>query len=299
MTTNRFSEKLALVLKLLSMSGAKLASELGTDKSVISRWLKGSVQPSAHNLSRLSALIATRVEGFRTLDWDRDPESLAELFGADPQAIPAIRDARGSNGLPLANWKQLLSTAAVRGKSYEGFFRSTRPHPMSPGRFVHEYGMIRRDEIGLLRLIMGSAESSVDGWMLPLHGLLYSVATDLNSGSLLFGIFNGLGASRVDVFDGLTLLPAGDLGRSPLATGIICERIGELSDDRDADNRQLADRMAQGPLAPEGSVPEHIQQHLLRDFGPTQLGLGGEWLLNMALSRSMTRARDHEAPVKP
>ena len=63
-----FSENLRLVLKFLSMSSGGLASELQIDKSVVSRWLKGRVQPSAYNLSRLSALMATRAPGLTGAD---------------------------------------------------------------------------------------------------------------------------------------------------------------------------------------------------------------------------------------
>ena len=299
MTTTPFSEKLRLVLKMLSMSSAQLASELGTDKSVVSRWLKGSVLPSAHNLSRLTAVVATRVASFRTLDWEREPQDFAELFGADAAVINrAMGGSAQPQGLPLPNWDQMISTAARRGQSYEGFFRSTRPSPTLAGRFVHEYGMIRHDAIGLLRLTMGSAGSVVDGWMIPLHGQLYSIATELNSGTLLFGIFNGIGAPKVDVFDGLTLLPGSDKGRSPTATAILCERIGELSDDPEADDRRCREMMAFNPLAPEGSISEHVRNHLVRDIGPAQLALGGDWLLNSLLSRSMSSGPDFDSVLK-
>lgn len=295
MTTTPFSEKLRLVLKMLSMSSAQLASELGTDKSVVSRWLKGSVLPSSHNLSRLTAVVATRVASFRTLDWDRDPQGFAEMFGADSDAIDrAIGAPARSRGLPLSNFDQLISSAARRGKSYEGYFRSTRPSPTLVGRFVHEYGMIRLDAVGLLRLKMGSAGSVVDGWMLPLHGQVYSIATETNSGTLLFGIFNGIGAPKVDVFDGLTLLPGSDMGRSPTATAILCERIGELSDDPEADDRRCREMMAYNPLAAEGSISERVRNHLVRDIGPAQLSLGGDWLLNSLLSRSMSSGPDFD-----
>jgi transcriptional regulator with XRE-family HTH domain len=287
-----FSENLRLVLKMLSMSAAGLASELATDKSVVSRWLNGSARPSAHNLARLSALVAARVEGFKALDWERDQQSLAQMFGADPSAIPAMRTQRP--GLPIAIWDQMTATTAARGNAYEGFFRSTRPHPRMAGRFLHEYGMIRRDAIGLLKLTMGSAESKVDGWMIPLHGMLFSISAEVNSGTLLFGIFNGAGVSRLDVFDGLTLIPGADMGRSPIATAIICERLGELSGNLETDDRRCAELLLQNPLAPEGSVPEHIVKHLVRDVGPQQLALGGDWLLSMTLLRSMTRGPDYE-----
>ena len=293
--TTPFSEKLRLVLKMLSMSSAQLASELGTDKSVVSRWLKGSVLPSAHNLSRLTSVIATRVASFRTLDWEREPQDFAEMFGADPDAISRAMGGRPqSRGLPLSNFVQMLESAERRGKSYEGFFRSTRPAPTAPGRFIHEQGMIRRDPIGLLKLTMGSAGTVVEGWMIPLHGQLYSIATEMNSGTLLFGIFNGLGATKVDVFDGLTLLPGADKGRSPTATAILCERIGDLSGDPETDDRHCHELMAINPLAPEGSVPERIRNHLVRDIGPAQLALGGDWLLNALLSRSMSSGPDFD-----
>ena len=132
-----FSENLRLVLKLLSISAAKLASELAVDKSVVSRWLNGSVQPSAHNLSRLSALVAGRVDGFWSLDWERTPESLAEIFGVDPRSISNLRAAQQPAGLSFAIWDQMVSTTALRGRAYEGFFRSTRPHPRIPGQYLH------------------------------------------------------------------------------------------------------------------------------------------------------------------
>ena len=267
---------------------------------MVSRWLKGSVQPSAHNLSRLSALIATQVEGFRTLDWDRDTESLAAMFGADPGAIASIRGPRATGALPLPVWDQMLAGAASRGPAYEGFFRSTRPHPMAHGRHVHEWGMIRRDDIGLLRLSMGNADTVVDGWMMPMNNnLLFSIAADVISGTLMFGIFNGVGASRVDVFDGLVLIPAGDMGRAPMATAMLSERLGELSGDREADDRHFAELVAQNPLAPEGSIPEPIQKHLARDIGPAEFARGGDWLLSMTLGRTMSRGRDWEPRPSP
>ena len=68
---DRFAKKLELVLKVLSMSRSRLAADLGVDKSVVGRWVSGAVQPSAHNLSLLSGLIAQHIPGFTTLDWDR------------------------------------------------------------------------------------------------------------------------------------------------------------------------------------------------------------------------------------
>lgn len=295
--TTPFSEKLRMVLKMLSMTSAQLASELEVDKSVVSRWLKGAVQPSTHNLSRLSALVAGRIGGFRTIDWERDPEDIGKMFGAAPEAInAAVRQTRPPGGLPIAIWEQIVVTTAIRGKAYEGFFRSTRSHSTMPGRFIHDHGMIRREENGLLSLKMGGGGTVVEGWMIPLSGQIYCIAADVTSGVMMFGIFNGIGGARIDVFDGLALLPGFDVGRSPTAMIMLNERIGELSGDREADDQRITELIAKNPLAPDGSVPKHVQDHLLRDFGPSQVAAGGDLLLTMLLSRSMTRGLKFDEP---
>jgi transcriptional regulator with XRE-family HTH domain len=72
-----FAEKLRLALRALSLTRAALAAELGMDKSIVVRWAAGSVAPSAHSLSRITAVVARRVEGFSTIDWDRSLAGLA------------------------------------------------------------------------------------------------------------------------------------------------------------------------------------------------------------------------------
>ena len=43
------------------------------------------------------------------------------------------------------------------------------------------------------------------------------------------------------------------------------------------------------PLAPQGEISDHMREHLTGDFGPIQMALGGALLLQMALSRSLSR----------
>src|ERR1700678_1539131 len=97
--TEPFSEKLTLILKVLSMSRARLASELSLDKSVVARWASGATAPSGHNLAQLSTLMARWIPGFTALDWDRDMESLACLLGV--ARAPAAPSSAQPQGLPL------------------------------------------------------------------------------------------------------------------------------------------------------------------------------------------------------
>jgi hypothetical protein len=79
---------------------------------------------------------------------------------------------------------------------------------------------------------------------------------------------------------------------------MFCERVGVLTGDRAVDDARWAELAAQNPIAPEGSVPEHIQKHLVRDIGPTPFGLGGDLLLALPLARSLSRGPDFDTQPK-
>jgi hypothetical protein len=292
-----FSAKLDLVLKALSISRGRLAADLGVDKSVVGRWVTGAVKPSSHNLSGLTALIAGRVPGFKTLDWDRSFADLADLMGADPSAVPGLD--RGPPGLPLAIADHILATTALRGSAYEGFFRSTRPYVLQPGRFVHDHAMVRLDPTGYLRLRMGTGGTVVEGWVLTLHNQLFTIAADVTSGAMLFGIFYGVATPRADVIDGLMLGPALDVARTPTACAIIFERIGDLTDDPEADDRRFDALSQSDPVAAEGSISDEMRDHLLRDIGPERSALGGDMLLRLPLERSRSRGPGYQESRKP
>jgi len=275
-----FSAKFALVLKALSLSRGRLAADLEVDKSVVGRWATGAVKPSDHNLSRLTGLVAERLPGFTALDWDRSGADFAALLGAAPGPVA---------GLPLPLLDQIKQTTALRGQAYEGFFRTTRPYILQPGSFVHDHGMMRLDEHGLLSLRMGTGGTMVEGWMLLLHNQLFCIAAEMTSGALLFGIFHGVAAARCEVMDGVVLGPSLDPGRTPTAYAMISERIGDLTGDRDADDAHFLELAARNPLAPEGSIPDGVRAHLVRDIGPAAAALGGDMLLRMPIARSLAR----------
>lgn len=292
-----FHEKFALTLKFMSLSRGQLAANLGVDKSVVGRWASGAGRPSGHNLARLSALIGERVDGFSMLDWELDLAEFARRLGVHAGAIGGRAPSPTSTPeLPLALMSQIADTTAMRAGAYEGFFRSTRPYLLQPGRFLHDYGVVRRAPNGLLSLRMGTGGFSAEGWMLPLQNQVFIMVCDVVSGALVFGIFNGAASARVDVVDGLILGAALDPGRTPTASAMMFERIGDLSDDLEADDARFAELMARDPVAPAGSVPEPIVAHLLRDFGPAELAAGGDLLLRVPLIRSLARGAAYREP---
>ncbi len=280
-----FADKLALALKALSMTRARLAADLGVDKSVVGKWVKGSARPSAHNLARLSAVIARRVDRFNSLDWDLDGPAFARLFGARGVDV----EPREATGLPIRLLPEILASTKLRGAAYAGFYRSTRPFAAQPGRFIHDHAIVRVGDDGLMTINMNTGGVLIDGWLTPLQDKLFCVASEMTSGSLVFGVLNGVGGLKVNVIDGIVLSAILDAGRTPTATAIIFDRIGDLGPDPEADDRRLAELGGGDPVAPEGSVPKALAEHLLRDIGPAAHALGGDLFLRMPISRSFAR----------
>ncbi|MGZ3377135.1 MAG: helix-turn-helix domain-containing protein [Phenylobacterium sp.] len=279
--------KLDFILKALSMSRSRMAADLGVDKSAVGRWISGAAEPSAHSMSQITALVAARIPGFTALDWDRDLEGLAEALGVAP---PGQRRGAGATAT-LANplLEESLATTRVRGSAYEGFYRTTRPYFQAPTRFIHDQVMVRADPGGFLKLSMITAGVPVEGQVMLLHDKLFFVGAEMTSRSFTFAILNGVSTVQAGVIDGIVLVCALDAGRTPNATAAIFERIGDLSGDAAADDARFAELAKAPHLATAASAPEHIRRHLVRDLGPREFELGGDFLLSMPVARSMAR----------
>lgn len=62
-----------------------------------------------------------------------------------------------------------------------------------------------------------------------------------------------------------------------------------LSGDEEADEARYRELIAGPPVAAEGSAPQKIVEHLSRDFGPSEMARGGEWMMTLGLARSIAR----------
>lgn len=294
MSRSALSTNLQLVLKALSMSRGRLAAELGVDKSLVGRWASGAVKPSAHNLERLTHLIASRREGFTLLDWEREPDELAAMFGVTappsspryaPVEVPGLATAR-------------LMTE-LRGAAYEGFWRVTRPAVVAPGRFCRDHGLIRRGPSGLLEFDLGNPDFRFVGWAMPFEGQLFCIASDPHGTMPHFLIVNGVPMPQADLLDGM-ILTAFNALRLPAAYPIILERIGDLSGDPDADMAHARELMAaHEQFAPEDAVPPLVRDHLLRDIGPAAAAKGGDMLLTASLTSVLSRQMAEAAQKEP
>ena len=289
-----FSAKLDLVLRALSMSRGRLSAAVGVDKSLVGRWASGAVTPSEHNLANITRVIAERRPGFTMMDWDREPGGLAEMFGVDLVAIrsSAAPDSstRPAEGLPLPGLEESRAITARRAATYEGFWRTTRPSMIMPGRFFYDHGMVRRDATGLMKMTMGGDSLLFEGYMMPAEHHIYIVLTDTVGHTPVFIIFNGVALQKAAMLEGLVLASALDASRTPTAHPLVMERIGELSGDDAADDAHFREILMRDPVATEEQLPEPVRRHLLRDFGPTAAAAGGDLMLRSTgvFSRAIT-----------
>ena len=286
-----FSDSLTLALKALSISRGQLAAAVGVDKSLISRWCSGAVTPSAHNLTRLTQLIAERHPGFSLLDWETGPEAMAGKFGVilAPRAAPGL-----SEWVPPAMLQEAAAGVQLHGASYEGFWRVTRPSSEAPGMFLHDHVMLRRTADGMLSFRVGVMDIRYFGWSMPIQNKLFSIATDATTGTFMFGIFNGVVRQKAEVVDGLFLTCMRDAGVTPIASKCLLERIGDLTGDVAADDAHFDQLALSYPLEPAETVPERVRNHLWNDIGPSALAAGGETIMMMALAHSMSRGAAYE-----
>ena len=283
-----FAMRLDLVLKALSMSRARLAADLGIDKSLAGRWVSGAVQPSAYNLERLTIHVAGKCPGFTMLDWERDLAGLAERLGVDTSLLPVsapIASQRGASLPPLPYGLVELARRETRrrGAAYIGRWKVTRLSSSGAMRFMVEHALISQDGDTLnFRHFGGGWE--VRGWLLVLSVQLYGVICDASDDSLGFYVLNGVTEARANCIDGIFSTVCADRNLTPNAQVVVFERIGDLGADDDAWAASLIARAAGVDAA---DVPANIRAAVAPDIGPLAAAAGGEAMLRVPIDRSL------------
>lgn len=289
MGPSQLGDKLGLALKALSMNRARLAADLAVDKSMVGRWVSGAVRPSAQNLHRLTELVAARRPDFTLLDWDRSLPEVAAALGVEIASdLPAGSDDFGAF-LPRSMLEEIAAATRQQGHAYEGFWRTTRPAPEMPGRFLHDTVMMWVADNGMLLQQAGLSGFVLTGWVMPLRNQLFSTLTNDKIGMVSFSVFNGVQRQRAQVMDGINLSCLPDAGGSPVAAPCLMERVGELSGDVEADDARFRASLHEPPVAPEGSIPAAIRDHLYRDIGPAAAAAGGDPVMLLRFGRSLAR----------
>lgn len=297
-----FGDRLSLVLKALSVSRGRLAADLGVDKSLVGRWCNGQVSPSAHNCARLTQAIAARHVGFTMCDWDLDLGALADRFGvtvAAPAHVPADLPTGFAEWLHLSKLREAALGSGAVSAALAGIWRTTRPVPEVPGKFAHDYVIMRPTDDGPLSFRMGIFSLRMIGWAIAVGDQMYCCCTNQSTGGSVFAILNRVHRPRIDVLDGVSIACMADAGGTPVAAAILLERIADLSGDPAADEARYEELLAEHPIAADGSVPEDIARYLMRDTGPTALANGGDAMIMIRSLTSLARGSNPVAAASP
>ena len=199
-----------------------------------------------------------------------------------------------SLGLPLLG--QVAEMTALFGRRYEGFYRSTRPYSGRDGFYMHDHLLVRMGPDGLLRVRIATAGVIAEGWVLPFQNHLFVICTEFTGGHLLFAIMHAVHSVEVKVLDGITLNNSFDIMRTPTATPVVHHKIADLSGDAAADDARLLALAEESPIEAEDQIPEAIRAHLTPNVGPRAAAEGGDWLLRMPVTGSLSSGRELAGP---
>ena len=295
-----FSERLALVMKVLAISRGQLASALAVDKSLVSRWLSGATSPRDHNLARLTAYVARAIPRFTMLDWEADASSLAarlgladdldEPSGAETERPPPV--PLGPISLPdfarLPAFATAVHETAARGKRYCGLWRAWMPTYGRPDAFHCEHTVLWQDGAWLGGVAVGVSYrwplvgSIVNGQLL----LFMSDASDL-----VFRQFNRADEPIIDQVDGLMLGAASLPHQAPTACRVVMERVLPPDADRDEIEAALNRHAAERRFLTADELPLGLLADLLPDTGATASLNGGERLLRADTAQRLVKTR--------
>lgn len=221
-------------------------------------------------------------------DWDDSLDAFAGRLGVEPPR-------RGADpGVMLPHLRPLIEIAREEierwGSTYEGFFRTARPSLLAPDTIFHEYGVVRRNEAGLLDVAMRGSGLLFEGWALPAHNNLFVFLYDSTGLSPLSLVFRGVALPKAMVLDGIVLLAALDAGRTPAAMPVLLERVGDLSDDPGGDLAIIEAMERDMPLPLDPVTDDEMRRRLFRDAGPRSKEAGiGDRVLAVTASDAVSR----------
>jgi transcriptional regulator with XRE-family HTH domain len=216
-----FSTKLGLVAKQLNWSGAKLAQEVGVDKSIAARWLNDRSKPTSNSLMQLTRAVAQSIAGFKNADWELPLDKFAKRLGLDGVAM--TRNAGANDRLTLRGLK--FPPVADWGKPYLGLWVGFYQSVTNGGRPLMCAARFFIDDLGL-RISFTTGDFGGEGPALASRSHLQCLI-DVGPlhDRLAFFVFNGVHAPQALSIDGVVSVMAGDSTGTPTAMMMVLFRV--------------------------------------------------------------------------
>jgi hypothetical protein len=222
-----FAAKLALLTKRLNWSRAKLAREVGVDKSLAARWLTADTRPSDNSFMQLNAAAARTLNGLTAAEWDLPTEQFARRLGLEhePRSAPSAAAGPGRTTLSGLHHPHKVEWGRPYLGLWAGFFQSLSNWGR-PLLYVTRFAV---DELGL-RFAWSVGEFSGEGPALATHSYIHCVleVQPLYDKVYMF-VFNAVRDPHAAVMDGL-ICGAGTDG-TPAASPILLLRVDEEAEE--------------------------------------------------------------------
>lgn len=272
-----FAAKLHLVCKRLNWSRAKLAQQVGVDKSLAGRWLAGASRPAGNSLMRLNDAIARALPDFTAASWDVDSADLALQLGlthlAPAMAGPVASSPAASPPATMAD-----TLAAIRSFSrfaddidhiapiYTGFYWVWFSSFANDGAILRRRARLWREGNGLRFENIGGSVIYTGGCIAVGKQLYMIMESPAFPGPAMTIVSGAFGAPRQRM-SGLTLYQTlGRTGGTVCASPSVLEFIEPLCGDPAAD-------LARWEAMAGGELSLHNEDEMRRAVAPEILSI--------------------------
>lgn len=226
-----FGEKLEFALKIVNVSRGRLAAEIKVDKSLVSRWLRGLVTPSDHNLATLTQFIRSHKAGFTQLNWELPLEAFALALGSPAGALPP-RDGGDRPQTPgwfIPSRQQSVVEVAREGDAYPGVYAAFRQSLRNTGAIEPEIFVIWRERGGLCYSKLDAAFTFFGEVFILRHQLTFAGAAYPRTDGIVTLLVGGVMGTKAWRLHGLMTNAHSDRFGTPGATPVVMQRIADLA----------------------------------------------------------------------
>jgi transcriptional regulator with XRE-family HTH domain len=305
-----FSAKLALVSKRLNWSRAKLAQQVGVDKSLAARWLNGNSRPTGNSLMLLTAAIAHMVDGFTAADWDLSPGEFARRLGIEAAPPPVQVGGSAPRRIALSGLRNPPDPTwgAAYAGLWAGFYQSFTNRGVA--RLCAAEFQVEDDG---LYFAFTDGSFLCEGTAVATHTHVHAICeiAPLDN-HLVFFTFNAApDAQGPSVIDGLANAFAADA--MPSCSPVLLFKLGDAADGSSVKARSLMPAVASANDGIEGAVartgdpvaaaqqfaPPEILRVLFPLVGSAQADGQTDHVLRMPPRRSLATGKRAIGNLKP
>lgn len=233
-----FADKLRLAMGFANLSRAQLAQAVGVDKSIIARWLAGTLRPGDYTLTALTQALAGPVPGLRRADWDLSAAAFAARLGLPAPILPSASVQAASPDRPLdVAASRMAGNFGAAARSYAGtwiYLAQVTRDPSWPLGIMGWAALLRPAPDGAaIEVHMGHAvDGHARGSLIALGSKLYIVVVqDARPDAVTFYTLNGVTTDRAMVLDGMVMSRDRTTEAAATAYRTFFFRMGDATDD--------------------------------------------------------------------